>query len=237
MEFTAENQKNSNIFTQNINVQDMYTAELAAQSGSGEKLNNITQDHIRTAMSVLQRYKNGKANLEQRIITNEEWFRLQHWSKERNAKQGAQTKRATGWLFNSIDNKHADFMDNFPGLTVLPREKSDEQAAQELSNIIPAVLERNDFKEVYSSVCTYKLKNGTGIYGVYWDPSRENGIGDISVQLVDALNLFWEPGITDIQHSENVFFVELVNNNTLKAVYPDIDLDKRCEQGGSGRQR
>ena len=43
MEFTAENQKNSNIFTQNINVQDMYTAELAAQSGSGEKLNNITR--------------------------------------------------------------------------------------------------------------------------------------------------------------------------------------------------
>lgn len=226
MEILPENQNNSNIFTSNINVQDMFHAELDNISASSEALNNITTDHIREAVSILQQYKNGKANLEQRIITNEEWYRLQHWSKERNAKEGAQTKRATGWLFNSIDNKHADFMDNFPGLTVLPREKADEAAAQDLSDIIPAVLERNHFKDVYSSVCTYKLKNGTGIYGVYWDPTKENGVGDISVQLVDALNLFWEPGITDIQRSENVFFVELVNNHTLKAVYPDVDLNK-----------
>ncbi|MBR2410151.1 MAG: hypothetical protein IKB08_00340 [Clostridia bacterium] len=191
-----------------------------AKNRTGENLGVITQDSIREATVVLQKYKEGKANLDNKIIDNEEWYRLLHWKKQRV--EISNGKRATGWLFSDIDNKHADFMDNFPECTVLPREKSDERAAKDLTEILPVILERNKFKDVYSKTCLYKLKNGTGIYSVLWDPSASKGMGDISVQMVDALNLYWEPGITDIQKSRNIFFVELINNSELREDYPEI---------------
>ncbi len=208
-----------NIYSGNFNVAD--EVEKLKTGAASENLGKITKDSIAEATSILQKYKLGKANLEARIIDNEEWYRLQHWQKQRHEK--AKGKRATGWLFSTIDNKHADFMDNFPECTVLPRERSDEQAAKDLTDILPVVLERNKFKQVYSETCLYKLKNGTGIYSVLWDSAASKGLGDICVQNVDALNLFWEPGIKDIQKSRNIFFVELINNDELKSTYPEID--------------
>ncbi len=190
-------------------------------SAMQENLGKVTGETVSKATEILQKYKLGKANLEGRIVDNEEWYRLQHWKKERYEKD-EKSLRSTGWLFSDIDNKHADFMDNYPECTVLPREKTDEQAAKDLTDILPVVLERNNFKNVYSECCLYKLKNGTGIYSVLWNPSAAKGLGDISVQMVDALNLFWEPGIKNIQESSNVFFVELVSKDALRAAYPNI---------------
>jgi hypothetical protein len=68
------------------------------------------------------------------------------------------------------------------------------------------------------------LKTGTGAYGVFWNSQKYNGMGDIDVKKVDLLNMFWEPGITDIQDSENVFFVSIISNKKLKQAYPDADL-------------
>ena len=208
-----------NIYLSTFNVSDEVD-KLRTGAVVRENLGKITQDSIREATAILQKYKTGKTNLESRIVDNEEWYRLQHWQKQR--KDSEQGKRATGWLFSAIDNKHADFMDNFPECTVLPREMSDEQAAKDLTDILPVVLSRNNFKNVYSETCLYKLKNGTGIYSVLWDPSAAKGLGDISVQQVDALNLFWEPGIKDIQKSQHLFFVELIDNDEIKGEYPDI---------------
>ena len=196
-------------------------AALSYKNGvSPGRAGKITKETISEATSILQRYQRGKANLENRIIDNEEWYRLQHWHKQKQTVR--QGKRATGWLYTVIENKHADFMDNFPECSVLPREKSDEQAARDLTDILPVILDRNNFKNVYSEACLYKLKNGTGIYSVLWDSEAAKGLGDISVQMVDALNLFWEPGIKNIQQSANVFFVELVNNDVLLESYKDI---------------
>ena len=47
-------------------------------------------------------------------------------------------------------------------------------------------------------------------------------MGDIDVSFVDALNLFWEPGITDIQDSRNFFSVSLKDNDLLEQEHPDL---------------
>lgn len=91
---------------------------------------------------------------------------------------------------------------------------------------MPVVFERNNFKKKYSDTAWRKLKNGTGCYGVFWKPSLENGLGDISIEKVDLLNLFWQPGITDIQDSRNLFYASLVENDILKERYPDLEIGK-----------
>lgn len=187
----------------------------------------MTAERIREAAETLQKYKQGKQNLEARIIDNEQWYKMRHWEQIRRGgpqKRGSAVdpEPASAWLFNSLANKHADAMDSFPSPNVLPREESDREEARKLSSILPVVLERTDFEQTFSDVWWYKLKTGTGVYGVFWDPSAEGGLGDISVRRIDLLNLFWEPGISDIQKSRNLFLVELVDNDLLEEKYPQL---------------
>ena len=182
----------------------------------------IGREQIQAAQQTLNKYKEGKANLEQRVVENEQWFKLRHWECMRKSETN-QVEPSSGWLFNSIANKHADAMDNFPAPNVLPREEGDKGEAEMLSSILPVILEQNDFEETYDNVWDYKLKAGTGIYGVFWDKEKMNGLGDISIKKVDIINLFWESGITDIQMSRNLFHVELADNDLLRGAYPQLE--------------
>ena len=182
----------------------------------------IGQEAVRRAQMILNRYKEGKANLERRVVDNEQWYKLRHWECMRGHGKG-QVEPTSGWLFNAIANKHADVMDNFPSPNVLPREEGDRAEAKLLNSILPVVLEQGDFEQVYDEVNDYKLKAGTGIYGVFWDPERSGGLGDVAIRKVDIINLFWESGITDIQESANVFHVQLQSNEALLAMYPWLE--------------
>ena len=84
----------------------------------------IGREQVQAAQQTLQKYKEGKSNLERRIVENEQWFKLRHWECMRK-EQTNQVEPSSGWLFNAIANKHADAMDNFPSPNVLPREEGD----------------------------------------------------------------------------------------------------------------
>lgn len=192
-----------------------------AMDGFRALANPIGKEAVHKATLTLQKYKEGKANLERRIIDNEQWYKMRHWECMRKSKEN-QIEPSSGWLFNCIANKHADAMDNFPSPNVLPREEGDKAEAEMLTDIIPVILDQNDFEKTYDEVWSYKLKSGTGVYGVFWDSSKLNGFGDISITKVDLINLFWESGITDIQKSRNLFHVELCDNDVLMEQYPQL---------------
>ena len=90
-----------------------------------------------------------------------------------------------------------------------------------LSAIIPCVLEQNNFEETYDDAMWRKMKSGTAIYKIVWDKNKLNGLGDISVECANILNLFWEPGITDIQKSRYFFHTELCDKDLLEQKYPE----------------
>lgn len=193
----------------------------------------IGREEVARANEILMKYKDGKSNLEKRIIDNEQWWKMRHWEQIAkqdelmNDYQAKGIRRATSaWLFNSMVNKHADIMDNYPEASVLPRARDDEDTAKVLSSIIPVVLEQNNFEQTYNDCAWYKLKTGTGAYGIFWNSKKNNGMGDIEIKKVDLLNMFWESGITDIQDSENLFYVSIVSNKKLSAAYPDLKLNK-----------
>ena len=192
----------------------------------------IGPDRLRRARQDLNRYREGKANLERRVIENEQWYRLRHWECIRRG-AGSQVEPTSGWLFNAIANKHAEAMDNYPSPNVLPREEGDREKAQALGSILPVILQQEDFEDTYDRVMDDKLKSGTGIYGVFWDPEKLEGLGDISIRRIDILNLYWEGGITDIQQSRNVFYLRLWDNDLLLERYPQLEgkLSGAAEQG------
>ena len=181
----------------------------------------IGKEQVQKARQTLMRYKEGKHNLEQKIIEAEQWYKLRNWECMRKS-DTEQVEPVSGWLFNSIANKHADAMDNFPTPNILPREEGDKAEAEMLTSIVPVILQQNNFEETYDVEVDDKLKGGTGIYGVFWDASKLNGLGDISIEQEDVLSLFWQPGVTDIQKSRNLFHVDLRDNEVLIGEYPQL---------------
>lgn len=209
-------------------VKNMFMSEsIQLNEPLNEDMNNNVVDKkaINNAIQTLKDYKAGKVNLESRIVEEERWWKLRHWDVIRNKTNSGSEARpepTSAWLFNSIANKHADIMDNYPEPNVLPRELSDENDAKMLSSILPVIFERNEYEDTYSRCAWYKLKHGVVAKGVFWNNSLERGMGDIDIRFIDILNLFWEPGITDIQDSRNIFNVDLVDNDILEGQYPHL---------------
>lgn len=191
----------------------------------------IGKKEVDDAYARLQKYKAGKAALETRIVGAEEWWKNNHWQRFNSEFRNANDPQpVSAWLFNSLINKHADFMDNYPCPAILPRERSDEDTAKILSQVVPVILDQNNFEQVYNDCSWDKPKTGTAIYGVFWNKEKENGLGDVDVKCQDIMNIYWEPGIKDIQRSKDVFTTELMDLDELKEAYPELE-DKTVGTG------
>ena len=166
---------------------------------------------------LLAEYRLGKELLQKRILAAEDYWRLRHTSLLQCPKPG-QIQPASGWLVNCILSKHADAVEAYPQPVCLPREAGDEAEAKTLSKILPAILRRNDFDQVWSDVWWQKLKAGTGVYGVFWDQDR----GDVAIKRVDILDLYWEPGVEDLQQSGAVFCLSRRDTEGLIREYPQL---------------
>ena len=192
----------------------------------------VTDADAARASEILSRYRAGKARLDARICDEALWWSARHGGAPAgDTRTGA--RPVSAWLFNSVCNKHADLCDARPVCKVLPREPDDEAEAALLSSILPVITERCRFGETYSDNMWGKLKHGMTAYGVFWNPTLENGIGDVDIRPVDVLNLFWEPGVRDIQESPHLFIVGLEDSEALMARYPTLK-EKRAAMREDG---
>ena len=175
--------------------------------------------------AVLQKYKAGKQSLERRVIAAENWWKLRNRfeeDKRPGAASSGDFRAVSGWLHNVIVSKHADAMEAYPEPLILPREPDDRGEAALLSAVLPCILEQNAFERTWSEAMWQKLKTGTAVYRVGWDSEKLGGLGDISIERVDLLNIFWEPGVSDIQRSKFVFCTHLEDNEELEEQFPQL---------------
>ena len=162
-------------------------------------------------------YRDNKQELDHRIIDNNRWYK----SRYNSDPDAVIPEPTTPYLFNVIANKHADAMDNYPEPNILERSEEDTQVAEKLTKILPMQLDLCDFKRTYSRAWWYKLKNGASCYGIFYNPDSGKN-GDIDIKRIDLLNMFWEPGIIDIQDSKFVFLTALIDREELKVKYPHM---------------
>ena len=201
-------------------IQDMGTMGVMAAEQAA-MVQPIGKDQLLEAVRTLREYMSGKARLDSRLIENDKWWRQRHWDVIRE--QGTtQLKTKSAWLVNVVLSKHADAMDALPEPNCLPRAEDDQEEARRLSKILPVVLEEAEFADAWEEAWWRKLKGGTGIYGVFWDKSKLGGLGDVAIRAIDPLKLYWQPGVTRLQDSRNMFLLELVDNEVLEEQYPEL---------------
>lgn len=184
----------------------------------------ITDETVADYEEELERYKQGKQKIDEMIVANQEWWRTRHWGQMKSIENenDNEEKSTSAWLFNSIINKHADVMDNYPTITVLPRSEVGEHEAKILNEILPTIAQRNNYEKVYSDKSYDVLVEGGCITATLWDNSLCDGFGDVVTKNIDALNFFWEPGVSDIQDSAKIFVGSIVDNETLEKMYPQM---------------
>ena len=185
----------------------------------------ITSEIVKQAEARRQKYAKGKKSLDEKATANQKWWRGRHWSeiKKDNKSLEDAEKPTSAWLFNSIINKHADMMDNFPKPNVLPRSRNSQMDAEKLAKIVPVVLEQNGYQTTYSRKAYDYISDGTAITGVFWDNTKNDGMGDVAIRQIDIHNIFWKHGIEDIQESPEVFTVAAVDNKELVKMYPQME--------------
>ena len=185
----------------------------------------ITSEIVKQAEARRQKYAKGKKSLDEKATANQKWWRGRHWSeiKKDNKSLEDAEKPTSAWLFNSIINKHADMMDNFPKPNVLPRSRDSQADAEKLAKIVPVVLEQNGYQATYSRKAYDYISDGTAITGVFWDNAKNDGMGDVAIRQIDIHNIFWKHGIEDIQESPEVFTVAAVDNDELIKMYPQME--------------
>lgn len=213
-------------FDENINTTENVDNEVKDTINAREVVKEIVnKEVIALANEKLEKYKQGKESTDNRIVENEKWWKQRHWDvMAANGEAGnpKEIKPVSAWLFNCMMAKYSDYMESYPMANILPREKTDVDEAKRLSQILPVVMEQAGFEETYSDEQWYKLKTGVSCYGVFWDGTKHNGLGDIDIKKIEVLNLYWEPGIKDIQDSENVFLLSLWDKDKLVSMYPEL---------------
>ena len=216
-------------------------------------VNLIGQEELREARRTLEEFRTAKALLNEEIKRNEQWYRRRHMALTKTGKKqtssayegdntaqrvmGEKVEASSAYLFNAIQNFHADAMDNYPRANVLARSKDDMMEAAKLSHILPALHDRIGLEKTYDRVMWCKGIQGWGVYSVLWDKNADSGAGEISVKKVKLLNLYWDQEVEDFQESSDVFYVHRKRGSELKRTYPHVDFDKlTCASGDSESQ-
>lgn len=190
-----------------------------------DKHKRFGEEQTKKALADLQDYVDGKKMVDLKATENQQWWQLRHWAViggETNEAKKAGVEVGSAWAVNSLLNKHADIMDSFPKPNVLPREADDEIEAELLTDIVPAILEQNDYEQIYRQSGWDFCIDGAAIKGVFWDTAKHDGLGDVAITNVDVHNLFWKPGISDLQDSDKVFHVTIEDIDVARAKWPKI---------------
>jgi hypothetical protein len=193
-------------------------------------LHKIKDIDVKKYIDAFTEYRTARETYDMKIIENENWFRQQYWQYLIDKTDG--NEPTSGTLLNAILNKHADLMDNQPAPVFLAREKNDEEEAERLTKVVPVIMQNANWDDVYDKYCMYKIKQGIGCLSVTWDDTLENGLGDIVINYLDILRIYWEPNCTNLQDSRYVFVTSLIDTDILKEQYPDKLTESAETYGG-----
>lgn len=175
----------------------------------------IKPEFIAKARDAFTKYKADKRPLVDRIKSNNEWYKAQY-GKTLNPHSN-ETEPATAFIFSAIENKYADAIDNYPAPNFLEREPSDTETAKVLTKIIPLQLDISGYKKCYKKNWRRKLRDGTGIYGAFYNAAND----DIDIKVISILNIYCDMHIDDVQESPFLFITSAIDNDVLRELYPE----------------
>lgn len=176
---------------------------------------NVSDQLKSDALIEYKKYAADKEAIVRRIRDNEMYWRDLYENDVKNLKE--KMKCNTSFIFSAIENASAISAENYPIANLIEREPDGEETANVLSKLICAEMDSSGFKDKYKNATRNKLKYGTAVYGVFYNDRT----GSVDIKEIDILDIFVDMNISDIQDSRFLFISAAVDNDVLKAEYPE----------------
>ena len=161
-----------------------------------------------------------KRDLHQKWARYEDYYKANQWKYKKVDPQ--RVKPVVNYIFTTIESMMPYLTSNVPDPVVLPVQPDDEEVARDLTKIVKIILEKNKIRDVLQLAERARLKFGTAIWKVYFDPTKLNGLGDIAFEVVDPVNFFIDPN--EVNHIQNADFCGTAVRRSLEYIkrrYPD----------------
>lgn len=115
--------------------------------------------------------------------------------------------------------------ENRTSTVVFPVEPSDQETADQLSNVMQFVYDKGSAEYVFSEAFEHSLKSGLAIVGIYMDYSRDKLNGDIKFYWKPFNSLILDPYFTkrDLSDCDQAATRDLLSRDQVKALLPWVD--------------
>lgn len=168
-------------------------AEKLSKKREEEIVNKVWSDY-RYAMEK-------KSELHKKWRKYEKFYKNDHWSDVKIDPN--RVKPTINYIFTTVESLMPYLTTNVPDPIILPTNPEDEQVARDLTKIVKIILEKNGIEKYLQIGERERLKFGTCIWKVFFDPSKHNGLGDIAFEIVDPVNFFIDPNeVNDLQNAD-----------------------------------
>lgn len=154
--------------------------------------------------------------------TYEKWKRFidlyqgKHWKKNI---PGWKSKTVENLCFSLVEAMLPLMTDRQPEIIILPTEESDVELSNELNQVLQFIWTKDGIQEKLTKVLRDKLILGTGVLKVRWDPDKDRGLGDITVDVIDPFDFFPDPNATTPEEMEWCIFRTRMSLAKIKRLY------------------
>lgn len=164
--------------------------------------------------------KQAKGKLHEKWAKYEDYYKNDQWKHKKVDPD--RVKPTTNYVFTTIESLMPLLTTNVPDPTVLPVQPEDEEVSRDLTKITNIILQKNGIEKALQIGERVRLKFGTAIWKVYFDPTKLNGLGDIAFEVVDPVNFYIDPN--EVDNLQNADFCMTVTRRSLEYVkrrYPE----------------
>jgi len=124
-------------------------------------------------------------------------------------------------LKSTFNNCVADQMDNMPEALMLPETKEFETVAEDLTDIVRFIMARNNYESIHRRRVEDCFCTGTAVTQVSWEPTMDDGKGNIAVFRWPIEAFLWDPAADTIQDARAVFKVSWHPMSWYEQHYPE----------------
>lgn len=124
-------------------------------------------------------------------------------------------------LKSTFNNCVADQVDNMPEARMIPETPELESVADDLTDIVGAIMMQNDYETVHRKRVEDCFCTGTAVTQIMWDEDACRGKGDVAVIRWPVEAFLWDPASESLDDARAVFKVSWHPKSWFEQHYPD----------------
>jgi len=162
--------------------------------------NKAFVDHV---YAMFSEYRSAYSAEWERLKVCEHMYRGEHWY-DTPKKETNEPQPVTPIIQSTIENVHADLMDNIPEAIIQPENPEDAGVAKVLDALIKQNHDAASYAREYWMLAHDLLTGGYMVQEVGYDTTLNRGIGGAFIRHVDARNIMFDPLVVNMKDSRAV---------------------------------